>query len=191
MILSDQILPFTIRDMECNLTHITDTLHVGEASPQDTLDWLEGLGVGPHLRELIVNVFGGHVYDIAQFLRRLPKQHDGNRITFNSHAHTHIASAVANWLKMGGSYKEIRDVLCEVARAGFVVSKPTNEQVARVLVRNNVCNFLDYGTTEFHVDPAVRGGQRAGLIPAGQAMRMHLAAELVELDRSHQYKNSK
>ena len=64
MLSSDEALPFRLEHLGLNATHLQETLVAGGAAPQEMLKQLEDLGVGPNLRDLLVRVYGGHVWQI-------------------------------------------------------------------------------------------------------------------------------
>jgi hypothetical protein len=68
---SDEALPFRPEDMGLKTTHLRHTLVVGGAAPLEMLDQLEELGVGKNLRELLVRIYGGHIWQVDVALDRL------------------------------------------------------------------------------------------------------------------------
>jgi hypothetical protein len=65
------VLPFRLEDMGLKTTHLRHTLAVGGAAPLEMLDQLEELAVGKNLRELLVRIYGGHIWQVGGALNRL------------------------------------------------------------------------------------------------------------------------
>eukprot|EP01034_Spumella_vulgaris_P040561 gene40561-50172_t len=131
------------------------------------------MGMGENLRCELVNLFGGHVHEICQFLAFLP-------VNLRANA---VGEAVSTWVEAGGTYEEIREVLQEAAHTGFVPME-LNSAMTRILTETNVCTTLTENALEFHLDPTLRR-ERSGLTPESQLMRLMIAFKLRALDEKY------
>ena len=159
---SDEALPSRLEDLGLSTTHLEETLVVGGASPQEMLKQLEDLGVGPNLRDLLVRIYGGHVWQVSVALKRLSVAlQAGDEADVLRGPMDSIENAFALWEAQQGDRLRLVDVLMEVARFGF--SPLTNgDALARVLTKSNACTFLTDDTTEYFIDPEVRR-ERSGV----------------------------
>jgi hypothetical protein len=183
-ITSTQDFRARLEDLDCTSGHITHVLVMAEPSPKDTLDWLESLGVGENLRGVLVNLFGGHVYEICQFLIDLPCDVEQDKVCLPLAGADSVNKAIGSWIAVGGSYKEIRRVLQEVARTGFCPMVDVTASMAHILTHTKVCTTLTNDAIEFHVPPSLRRG-RGGLTPESQLMRLMIASQLEEMDEKY------
>lgn len=168
---SDEALPFRLDDLKLNSAHLRETLVVGEAAPQEMLKELETLGVGKNLRELLVRIYGGHVWQVDIALDRLVMAiKAGDRVRVLRGPMDSIKVASALWEEQKGDRERLVGVLEEVARCGFY-PLDKDDALARVLTKSNACTFLTDDTTEFFIDPAVRL-ERSGLTASTQLVRV-------------------
>jgi hypothetical protein len=135
------------------------------------LKQLEELGVGPNLRDLLVRVYGGHVWQIDVALDRLSEaleardEADVLRGPMDS-----IQNAFALWEAQKGDNGRLVSVLEVVARCGFY-PLAKDDALARVLTKSNVCTFLANDATEFFIDRGVRL-RRSGVTASTQLTRV-------------------
>lgn len=126
------------------------------------LKQLEELGVGPNLRDLLVRVYGGHVWQIDVALDCLSEALEaGDKAGVLRGPMDSIEDAFALWEELKGDNGRLVSVLEEVARCGFY-PLAKNDALARVLTKSNACTFLANGTKQFFIDPEVRL-QRSGV----------------------------
>jgi hypothetical protein len=152
-------------------SRLQSTLVIGEASPAEMLAQLQELGVGKHLRELLVRVYGGHLWHIHVGVRSLSsdivqdREAQVRRAPMDS-----ISHALWHWEQAGGDRKELESVLEEVARCGFCPLHAEDKR-ARALAKDGVCTFVAEDAEEYFIDPAVRQG-RSGLAASTQLARV-------------------
>ncbi|KAJ1390643.1 hypothetical protein B484DRAFT_473563, partial [Ochromonadaceae sp. CCMP2298] len=117
---SDEALPFRLEDMGLKTTHLRHTLVVGGAAPLEMLDQLEELGVGKNLRELLVRIYGGHIWQVDVALDRLASElKAGDETSVVRGPMDSIGDAFALWEEKKGDRERLVGVLEEVARCGF------------------------------------------------------------------------
>ena len=168
---SDEALPFRLEDLGLSPTHLRETLVVGDAAPQEMLKQLEELGVGPNLRDLLVRVYGGHVWQIDIALDCLSEALEaGDEADVLRGPMDSIQNAFALWEAQKGDNGRLVDVLVEVARCGFY-PLDRDDALSRVLTKSNACTFLANGTKEFFIDPRVRL-RRSGVMASTQLTRV-------------------
>jgi hypothetical protein len=177
---SDEALPFRLEDMGLKSTHLSHILAVGGAAPQEMLDQLEELGVGKNLRELLVRIYGGHIWHVRGALDHLASAvKAGYKTSVLRGPMDSIKDAFALWEEKNGDRERLVGVLEEVARCGFYPLHK-NDALARVLTKSNACTFLTDYTMEFFVDPEVRL-ERSGVTASTQLVRVLIPVVLQQL----------
>jgi hypothetical protein len=177
---SDEALPFRLEDMGLKTTHLSHILAVGGAAPQEMLDQLEELGVGKNLRELLVRIYGGHIWNVRGALDHLASEFKaGDKTSVLRGPMSSIKNAFALWEEKNGDRERLVGVLEEVARCGFYPLHK-NDALARVLTKSNACTFLTDYTKEFFVDPEVRL-ERSGVTASTQLVRVLIPVVLQQL----------
>eukprot|EP01031_Cornospumella_fuschlensis_P024149 gene24149-29209_t len=181
LVSSDERLPFHIRNLGVNPCHITHTFVINEPTPRECLDLLQKqFGVGEHLSSALLDCYGGNVYEMCMFLIGLPHAYESvrSKIDIFMGPATYIGKALYQWKTEKGGEAEIRKVLEELARTGFVPMQ-SSSKLAQLLTKLNICVFLADGAEEYQVPTELRA-QRAGLIPASQLLRVLIAWELAQ-----------
>lgn len=176
---SDEGMPFRLREIGIQTTHLKRTLVVGEIAPAQMLSTLESLGVGEHLRHLLVQIYGGHLWHIISAVSTMSICGD-IKLEVEQESISSIRSALGQWKKMGGDTAELVAVLKKVARCGFCELDSADER-AHLLTTCNVCTYLVDGAQEFFLDPAVCQG-RCGVAASTQLVRVLIASVLQEYD---------
>lgn len=172
LLVSADDLPVHLKRLGVHPNHISDTIMVGEPSPQEALDWLYSLGVKEHLAKLLISVYGGNVHQLCGFLQRLPflLRHEPGGICVQMQQVTNISAALSEWRREGNNTHELQCVLESLARTGFAPISH-DDPVAGLLTRMDIACFLSAGAIEYHVPPSVRQ-QQEGLVPASQLTRV-------------------
>lgn len=177
---SDEALPFRLGDLGLNAAHVREKLVVGGAAPQEMLRLLEELGAGKNLRELLVRVYGGDVWQLEVAVGRLV-----TAVETGGQAHVlrepldYIEDAIALWVAQGGDKERLVYVLEEVARCGFC-PLDKNDTLAHVLTKSNACTFLSNGAQEFFIAPEVRCN-RSGVTASTPLVRVLIPVALERL----------
>jgi hypothetical protein len=184
LLFADELLPSRLQIEGVNFTHVESTLVVGEASPAEMLAQLQELGVGKHLRELLVRVYGGHLWHIHVALSLLNSDVMEGRVASVWPAPLDsITDVVTRWEQAGRDRKEVVRVLEEVARCGFCpLAADADDKRVRALTEAGVCIYLTDGAEEYFIDPAVRQG-RSGLAASTQLARVLIPVALKEFGR--------
>jgi energy-coupling factor transporter ATP-binding protein EcfA2 len=182
LVSSDEGLLDYLHDLGVNTGHIAYTSLVNEPTPRECTDLLrDKLGVGGHLCSALLDCYGGHVYEMCAFLRKLPSAYTRGPIRICLGPATDISHAIGVWSAENDEV-EILQVLEQLARTGFVPVS-TNNKLARLLCKYKICKFLTEDTSEYQVPSEVRA-QRAGLIPETHLLRVLIASELAEIEVS-------
>jgi hypothetical protein len=182
LVSSDEGLLDYLHDLGVNTGHIAYTSLVNEPTPRECTDLLrDKLRVGAHLCSALLDCYGGHVYEMCAFLRKLPSAYTRGPIRICMGPATDISHAIGVW-SAENDEAEILQVLEQLARTGFVPVS-TNNKLARLLCKYKICKFLTEDTSEYQVPSEVRA-QRAGLIPETHLLRVLIASELAEIEVS-------
>ena len=193
LVSADHDMPFRLHhNLGLTTSHITNTVVIGEATPQEVFAMLQGLRVGPNLSHALVNMHGGHVYQICELLESLRGRYELNmQIDLQLNSASFIRHAVFAWTNPDGiykgDYKDIERVLKEVARTGFYPITLADVKIAEVLTKEHVCDYLPEHAVEFHVPPDLRKNNRAGLVPTTQLTRIIIPRTLSNIHQVRLY----
>eukprot|EP01031_Cornospumella_fuschlensis_P024156 gene24157-29218_t len=141
LVSSDERLPFHIRNLGVNPCHITHTFVINEPTPRECLDLMQKqFGVGEHLSSALLDCYGGnlpHAYESVE-----------STIDIFMGPATDNGNAPYQWKTEEGGEAEIRKVLEELARTGFVPMQSTSK-LAQLLAKLNICVFLTEAAEEY------------------------------------------
>jgi hypothetical protein len=141
--------------------------------------------VGEYLSSALLDCYGSNVYQICMFLQKLPYVYERahTKINIFMGPMMNINRALYEWKADNGEEFVIREVLEELARTGF--APMSDNKVARLLTKFNVCTFLTADAMEYQVPEGLRRSySREGLIPASQLLRVLIAWKLMQMEVS-------
>jgi hypothetical protein len=160
-----------------NTTDVTELLFAGEIPPDKMYELLTTQwGVRHNLAVALIDLYGGHIYDISTHLNEL-----------NKHKGTYIPGSqrqfddVLNCLKLNGDKKRMRELLAQIAENGFAPINDKTDPVAEFISRHNVGGLVQRRqATVIGFPDDVWGEHKIGLIPSKQSIRL-VIAEVLEM----------
>ena len=121
-----------------DLNNFNEFIHAGEVSPKDmyellTVQW----EIEPEVALALINIYGGHIYDMVQAFSRLPEE------TYRFYSFYQVFSdgvfKCLDWTNENENDKlRMRDVLRHLAVTGFVPLKDFHDPIGRVICENDV-----------------------------------------------------
>jgi hypothetical protein len=117
-----------------NTTDLTRLVFAGEIPPDKMYELLTTRwGVKHYLAVALINLYGGHIYDISLHLNEL-----------NQHKDTYIPGSrgqikdVLSCLKFNGDKKRMRELLAQIAENGFAPLSDETDPVVEFISEKNV-----------------------------------------------------
>jgi hypothetical protein len=126
----------------------------------------------------LVNLYGGHLYDIYLALIRLRKLKT-RFFPFDADRSANIALCFEEKIEE----KLLVDTLKLLAETGFVPLRKRNDPVAELLSKNNVAGVVKKSSLNVGLSESVwddGDGVEFGLVPSRQSMRLLIAEYLIE-----------
>jgi hypothetical protein len=182
MATSDYGLPFTLSKIGYNVNHFSTILVMSDVSPTDMLLLLETWGVRPALAYLLVDIYGGHILQIARALKDLDIRKEDTEYSYS------FISGIGNQIvacrydaEKCGKIKEVAVAMYCLIKTGFYACQFTNS-AAEIITKHNVGGFVD----SFAILPGLPKSVRtdtsglivSGLVPSSQMMRIYMATLL-------------
>ncbi len=176
---SEHVFPFRLADprLGFNLKDINEFLFAGEIPPKEMLKLLTTVWkLTDTLALALVNLYGGHLYDIYLALIRLRKL----KTRFTPFIANHSAG-IAKCFKENVDKKLLVDTLKLLAEAGFAPLKDQDDPIAEVLSKHNVAGVVMQTSLNVGLPDRVWDGENEyGLVPSSQSMRLLIAKYLIE-----------
>jgi len=154
-----------------NITNLTRTLFAGEVSPADMRILLrDKWGLGPHLSDVFLAFFGGHVHMASQALALLAQQLDD--FDCLQVAPKGVSSSISFCLSVndGGA---MLAMLTALAQKGFAPVSTAENVSAQAISRANIGGLVDACDTVAGLPKGLRMNSRYGLVPSSQFAVSH------------------
>lgn len=186
--------PFRLHELGFKSDHWTGIVAVGEVPPAPMRDLLRNKwGVGEHLADAIMSVWGGHVWGIYKGLGLLTADRErfaaiDNPVLFSFDATRgasfcvraedeeealHTAAEVTHPQLLG-----MRNLLTKAATQGWAPFVAEQDPRVALATKRNVLSVVMRQARAPHVRPTAFKGTRQVAVPSSQAMRLLLALEL-------------
>ena len=150
-----------------NASNLTHVIFAGEVSPADMRGLLRNSwGLGPHLSDVFLAFYGGHVHMAARALAAL----DAEAGDFNcaSVAPTLAAHQIDACMEASAA---VAPLLRQLALRGFArVEGGEGAEAAQLLARANVAGLVDTSAKVLGLPLRVREGAAYGLVPSSHFM---------------------
>jgi len=173
------VFPFRLADprLGFNLKDINEFLFAGEVPPNEMIKLLtEEWGLRENLALAVINLYGGHIWDIYQALLRLRKLKQ-DFFPFDA-----IVSAnIAKCFKENIDKTVLISILKLLAETGFFPLNDRESLEAEAISRHNVAGVVMQSSLNVGLPNSVwDGGCKYGLVPATQSTRLLIAEYLVD-----------
>lgn len=158
-----------------NTTDLTKLVFAGEIPPDKMYELLSTQwGVRHNLAVALIDLYGGHIYDISIHLNEL-NEHKGAYIPGSQRQF----DDVLNCLKFGGDKKRLRELLAQIAENGFAPTNDKTDPVAEFISKHNVGGLVQRRhATVIGFPDDVWDEHEIGLIPSKQSIRLVIAKVL-------------
>jgi len=124
----------------------------------------------------LINLYGGHLYDIYLALIRLRESKE-DFIPFMAIRSSRIAMCFKEIIEQN----VLVDTLKVLAETGFAPLEDRNDPVAEVLSKHNVAGVVMQASLNVGLPKSVWGDEcEYGLVPSSQSMRLLIASYLVK-----------
>ena len=169
-------------EINFNLTNFNGYIYAGEVPPKDMYELLTAKwGVEPNVAIALINIYGGHIYNMKQALSRLYLQKEEFNYFFNSNLSNNVKKCLKWKFEKQEDTVRMRDTLRQLAITGFV-PLDDNDPVAEVISAKNVGGVVQISGQVIGLRPEVWQETKFenGIVPATQSMRLVIAKMLEE-----------
>lgn len=183
LVSSEHAFPFKLVDQKLgfNIDNFGRFIFAGEVSPKDmyrllTSEW----GVDDSLATTLIDLYGGHVWDVYQALQRLLRDKK-NFWALESHLSSKVIKCL-NWKgNQDGDREKMVDALRQLAVKGFCPIQDIDDPIANVISANNVGGVVMKSSVIIGLPRDVWEDTNCqhGIVPAKQSMRLAIAQQLV------------
>jgi hypothetical protein len=177
------MFPYRLLDpnLHFDLADINGYIYTGEVPPLTmylllTTKW----EVEPNVALALINLYGGHIYDIEEALYRMESDKEEFHQFFDSTLNDNIRKC----LKWKGEEEEdnirMRETLRQLAVTGFVPLDDIDDPIAKIISINNVGGIVKAVGTNIGISPKVwqQTNFKNGIVPTKQSMRLVIAQML-------------
>ena len=141
LVSSEHVFPYRLRhpDQDFNLRNFNGFIYAGEVPPKDmyellTMKW----GIEPNVALALIDIYGGHIYDMEDAISRLHSENEEFDNFFDSDFFSDVQRCL-NWkFENEEDNVRMRDTLRQLSITGFVSLKEIDDPVAKVISLNNV-----------------------------------------------------
>ena len=178
LVSSEHAFPFHLTDprLRFNLQNLNQIIYAGEIAPNDMYKLLtEEWKLSSKLATILINIYGGHIYDIYQALQDLESM--GKQF---SPLDSFLSSNVQKCLKWNEDKDLIIDVLKQLANSGFYPLEEADDPIARIISENNVGGVVRKNSLIVGLNEEVweKTDFEYGIVPSKQSMRLVIAKVL-------------
>jgi hypothetical protein len=187
LISSEHAFPYRLRDprLDFNLDNCNGYIYAGEVPPKDMYELLTAKwGIESNIALALINLYGGHVYDMMLAIERLQSR----KHKFNWYFDSNLSDNVKRCLKWNFEKCEdnvrMRDTLRQLAITGFAPLDDINDPVAIKISENNVGGTVKKTgiTIGLRDEVWLETKYENGIVPTKQAMRL-VIAKLLEIEK--------
>lgn len=167
LVSSDYAYPSRLRHGRFfNTTNLTETIFAGEVSPGAMRELLlHSWGLGPHLSDVFLAYYGGHVHMAAQALAKLSKKLDHFDCECVAPSGV-LGSIVASLQGEGESGGPMTALLKVLARKGFAPVEGEGNAQAQILSLANVGGLVTTSSTVVGLAQGLHSGASFGVVPS-------------------------
>lgn len=184
LVSSEHAFPYRLLDpkVDFNLDNFNGYIYAGEVPPNDMFDLLTTKwGVEPNVALALINLYGGHVYDIKEVLSRLHLHREKFDYFFGSNLSGNVLKCL-KWKIEKEDTARMRNTLRQLAITGFVPLEDIDDPVAKVISINNVGGVIQKSGLAVGLNRQVWEQTKFeyGIVPSKQLMRLVIAKMLEE-----------
>lgn len=185
LVSSEHVFPYKLLNSKLNFStdNFSSYIYAGEVPPRDmyellTVNW----GFESNIALALINVYGGHIYDIKEALSRLYLQKETFHQFLRSNSSQNVIQCLEYKFEKEEDNVRMRDTLLQLAVTGFMPLKNINDPVAEVISINNVGGVVTSDGIAIGLRPDVWKQTKFefGIVPTKQSMRLVIAKMLEE-----------
>lgn len=174
---SEHAFPFRLSDLGFNTDYL-NYIFVGELSPCKISNLLVNWGVGRHLRAALIEMHGGHIYDIHLALESIKNE---NLAGIDPSVFDRVQDCLDTFT--GTDKKRMIDVLNQLAVKGFCPLEKSKDKIAEVISKNGVGGVVRSKSHCFGLPHNIFDECDFCLVPAKQATRLGIAKQLLLMEK--------
>eukprot|EP00596_Hydrurales_sp_CCMP1899_P003850 CAMPEP_0119037676 /NCGR_PEP_ID=MMETSP1177-20130426/6174_1 /TAXON_ID=2985 /ORGANISM="Ochromonas sp, Strain CCMP1899" /LENGTH=455 /DNA_ID=CAMNT_0006999277 /DNA_START=177 /DNA_END=1544 /DNA_ORIENTATION=- len=183
LVSSEHAFPYQLRDskLDFNLANCNGYVYAGEVPPKDmyellTVEW----GVDSNIALALINLYGGHIYDMMIALERLQLEKEEFNWFFDSNLSDDVQQCLECKFEKDEDNIRMRDTLRQLALTGFVPLKSIRDVIAMKISENNVGGVVKVAGTIVGLRKEVweQTKFKNGIVPTKQSMRLVIAEVL-------------
>lgn len=175
---SEHAFPFRLSELGFNTDDLSYYIFAGELSPCKISKLLVIWGVQRHLRAALIDMYGGHIYDIYLALESIKNAKFGG---IDSSVFDRVQDCLDTFT--GTDKERMMDVLEQLAVKGFCPLEKSKDKIAEVISRNGVGGVVRKKSICFGLPDDLFGEFDFGLIPAKQSTRLGIAKQLLVIKK--------
>ena len=185
LVSSEHVFPYRLRhpEQEFNLANFNGYIYAGEVPPKDMYDLLTvKWGIEPNVAFALINIYGGHIYDMKEALSRLHLEKERFDYFFDSNLSSNVQECLDWRFEKEEDNVRMRDTLRQLAVTGFVLLEKINDPIAKVISLNNVGGVVKKSGIVIGLNRQVwqKTIFEFGIVPSKQSMRLVIAKMLAE-----------
>jgi hypothetical protein len=185
LVSSEHAFPYRLRDpkVDFNLDNFNGYIYAGEVPPKEMYDLLTvKWGVESNVAVTLINIYGGHIYDIKEALSRLYLERESFDYLFDSNLTSNVQQCLDWRFEKEEDNVRMRETLRQLAVTGFVLLEKINDPIAKVISLNNVGGVVKKSGIVIGLNRQVWQGTKIkyGIVPSKQSMRLVIAESLEE-----------
>lgn len=184
LVATEHDFPDRLRDSEVdfNLANLNGYIYTAEVPPNETYKLLTTKwGVAPNVALALINLYGGHIYDMKEALIRLHLQRERLHSLFDSNHFGNVIQCLKWEFEKAEDTVRMRDTLRQLAVTGFVPIKNIDDPVVKVISVYDVGGVvMPFGTVIGSCPDVWQQTEcEFGIVPSKQSMRL-IIAEILE-----------
>ena len=185
LVSSEHAFPHRLQDprLGFNLQNFKQYIYAGEVPPKEMYELLTTKwGVASNLALALIDIYGGHVYDLEDALSRLYMEKEKFRQYFDSNLSSNVHECLQWKFDKEEDNVRMREVLQQLSITGFVPLKNRGDPIAKVISANNVGGVVLSSGEIIGLRDEVfyQKDFEFGIVPSKQSMRL-LIAEILKM----------
>ena len=191
---SENSLPYELRRLGVNMADLQEHYIIGDLSPKDTYKLLtEQWCLGPNLAAALINLYGGHLYTIANALSDFYVDGESYEpiVSYGPVFRGQVKLCLYECSRSEDedTRKRIVPALKTMAETGFLEMKSI-DPIAKSIDKHYVGGFVPEAAFAPSIPKELRNDED-GVVPSSQMMRMVIASALTDYEDQEEKKKKK
>ena len=173
---SEHVFPFRLAELGFKTDDLSGIIYAGEVPPNKMWELLTvRFGMGEHLARLLIDRYGGHIYDVCNTIRDLNNGRDIEAFSL-------VVAQINNCLTIAeesGDGDRLLEILKGLAETGFVPLKRVDKSLSKILSEHNIAGVVTSKSVLIGYPESVWPEDlQQALIPHKQSTRISIAGYL-------------